>query len=79
MLCARLGEKSVADLLGEDRKALPVVDADATVMEIASVMAADRSPVVAVSGEADRTDAPMIGVITVAHLLDRLLPDRPPG
>nr|WP_276514222.1 hypothetical protein [Actinomadura citrea] len=79
MLCARLGEKRVADLLVEGRRALPVVDADATVMEIASVMAADRSPVVAVSGEADRTDAPMIGVITVAHLLDRLLPDPPPA
>lgn len=79
MLCAKLGEKRVADLLVEGRRALPVVDADATVMEIASVMAADRSPVVAVSGEADRTDAPMIGVITVAHLLDRLLPDPPPA
>ncbi len=78
-LCARLGDRTVADLLVEDRKALPVVDADATVMEIASVMAADRSPVVAVSGEADRTDAPMIGVITVAHFLDRILPDRPPS
>ncbi|WP_141576754.1 CBS domain-containing protein [Actinomadura sp. WMMA1423] len=78
-LCARLGERSVADLLAEERRDLPVVDADATVMEIASVMAADRSPVVAVSGEADRTDAPMIGVVTVAHLLERLLPDRPPA
>ncbi|MCQ0016523.1 hypothetical protein LUX39_24560 [Actinomadura madurae] len=70
--------KHVTDLLAEERMPLPVVDADATAMEIASVMAAARSPVVAVSGEADRTDAPMIGVITASHLLDRLLPAAPP-
>ncbi|WP_141585038.1 CBS domain-containing protein [Actinomadura sp. WMMA1423] len=73
-LCAKLAGKSVADLLAEERTALPAVDAQATAMEIASIMAANRSPVVAVSSAPDRTDAPMIGVITVAHLLDRLLP-----
>ncbi|URN07299.1 CBS domain-containing protein [Actinomadura madurae] len=77
-LCSRLAGKHVTDLLAEERMPLPVVDADATAMEIASVMAAARSPVVAVSGEADRTDAPMIGVITASHLLDRLLPTAPP-
>jgi hypothetical protein len=49
------------------------VDADATAVEIASVMASSRSPVVAVSDDAHRTDAPMIGVITVSRLLTRLL------
>ncbi|TMR02164.1 CBS domain-containing protein [Actinomadura soli] len=76
-LCARLDERRVADLLSEKRKPLPVVDADATAMEIASVMAGTRSPMVAVSGEADRADAPVIGVVTAAELLERLLPGRP--
>jgi CBS domain-containing protein len=73
-LCSRLADRRVADLLAEERLPLPAVDADATAMEIASVMAASRGSVVAVSGAADRTDAPMIGVITAAGLLDRLLP-----
>ncbi|MER6810225.1 hypothetical protein ABT299_13190 [Spirillospora sp. NPDC000708] len=43
-------------------------------MEIASIMAATRSPVVAVSTDPKGTDAPLLGVITVAQLLDHLLP-----
>lgn len=73
-LCERLAGKRVADLLPANRTPPPVVDADATVMEIASVMAAARSPVVAVTGDPRSTDAPMIGAITVADLLTRVLP-----
>jgi CBS domain-containing protein len=73
-LCAKLAGKRVADLLPDERKAPPIVDSDATAMEIASVMAGTRSPVVAVSGDPRRTDAPMIGVVTTAQLLGRLLP-----
>lgn len=74
-LCARLAERRVADLLAEDRTPPPIVDGDATAVEIASVMAATRSPLVAVSGDPRRTDGPMVGVVTVAQLLTRLLPD----
>ena len=78
-LCAPLAGKSVADLLpaagtAAGGKAPPIVDADATVMEIASVMARTHSPVVAVTADAHRTDAPMIGVVTVSRLLAHLLP-----
>ncbi|GLZ05566.1 hypothetical protein Acsp03_30320 [Actinomadura sp. NBRC 104412] len=74
-LTESLRGKTVADVLPRtaDRTPPPVVDADATAMEIASVMAAARSPVVVVTGDAHRTDAPMIGVITVSRLLTRLL------
>ncbi|MEU5880037.1 CBS domain-containing protein [Spirillospora sp. NPDC047279] len=72
-LCASLAGKRVADLLPKDRTPPPTVDANATAMEIASVMAATRSPVVAVSGDPHRSDAPMIGVVTASQLLDRLL------
>jgi hypothetical protein len=43
-----------------------VRDAPPTAMEIARVMAVARSSVVAVSGAADRSGAPMIGVIIAA-------------
>ncbi|WP_157431109.1 hypothetical protein [Actinomadura macra] len=46
-------------------------------MEIASVLAGTRGPMVGVSGEADRADAPTIGVVTAAQPLERLLPARP--
>ncbi|MBE1530700.1 CBS domain-containing protein [Actinomadura algeriensis] len=70
-LCAELAERTVADLLRHDEPPLPVVDADATVMEIASVMDQDRSPMVAVC---ERRGEPMLGAIAVPHLLTRLLP-----
>lgn len=71
-LCARLADKRVTDLLPSDKTPPPVVDCDATAMEIATVMARTRSPLVAVIDEV-HTD-PIIGVITVAQLLTRLLP-----
>ncbi|QFG24592.1 CBS domain-containing protein [Actinomadura sp. WMMB 499] len=72
-LCGPLAGRRVADLLARDKRLLPVVDGDATVMEIASVMAEHGSPLVAVSGGDDR---PMLGAIAVPHLLARLLPPR---
>ncbi|OLT12449.1 hypothetical protein BJF79_22185 [Actinomadura sp. CNU-125] len=71
-LCARLAERTVADLLRDDRLPLPVVDADATVMEIASVMDQARSPMVAVC---ERRGEAMLGAVAVSRLLTRLLPD----
>ncbi|GAA2637221.1 CBS domain-containing protein [Actinomadura fulvescens] len=73
-LCGKLADKTVADLLPTETKAPPIVDNHATAIEIATLMANTRSPVVAVSGHPQRTDAPMIGVVTVAQLLTRLLP-----
>jgi CBS domain-containing protein len=74
-LAAKLGDRSVADLLEDERKALPVVGPDATVMEIASVMAGARSPVVAVSDDAERPEkGAVLGVVTAAHLLAHVLP-----
>lgn len=72
-LCAPLAAKTVADLLPRDDTAPPIVDADATAMEIASLMARTRSSVVAVSTDPHRTDAPMAGVVTASALLARLL------
>lgn len=74
LLCRQLAGKTVADLLDKAKAPLPAVDANATAMEIASIMAATRSSVVAVSTDPEGTDAPLLGVITVAQLLDHLLP-----
>lgn len=64
-----LGDRSVAECLPPERRELPVVDPDATVLEIAALMARTRSPLVAV---ADGT-GPIRGAITLDALLDRLL------
>jgi CBS domain-containing protein len=64
-----LGDRTVAEVLPRERRELPVVDPDATVLEIAALMARVRSPLVAV---ADR-DGTMRGAITLAALLDRML------
>ena len=73
-ICDVLDGKTVADMLpsDSDRKRLPVVAPDDTVLEIAALMAAHRSPVVAVVEARDRK-APLIGAITTADLLERLL------
>ncbi|MFB4310573.1 CBS domain-containing protein [Actinomadura sp. GTD37] len=74
-LAAKLGDRSVAELLADERRTLPVVGPDATAMEIASVMAGARSPVVAVSDDEEHPErGAVIGVVTAAHLLNRLLP-----
>ena len=49
--------------------------ADDTVLEVAAVMAADRSPLVAVVDGSSKT-APLVGVVTVGAVLRQLLPDR---
>lgn len=49
-----------------------MVAGDATVLEVAALMARERSPLVAVMAkEPDGTR--LLGVITASHLLDRLL------
>jgi CBS domain-containing protein len=69
-----IAEQTVADILPKNPKTpLPVVQGDATAIEIAAVMARMRSPIVAVVGDLTST-APLIGAVSVAHLLELLLP-----
>ena len=64
-----VGDRTVAELLPREHRELPVVDPDATVLEIAAVMARSRSPLVAVAGK----DQTLLGAITLDALLDRML------
>lgn len=70
-LCRQLAGHTVAALMPalDQGRRRPVVDANATVMQIASVMSEQRSPVVAVT-DGDE----VLGVITVHRLLGVLLP-----
>ena len=73
-LFGKLSGKTVRDLLPDphDHAELPVVDPDATSIEVAAVLARMRSPLAVVS-EGDR----VLGVITVSRLLRALLPAAP--
>ncbi|MBA9005193.1 CBS domain-containing protein [Thermomonospora cellulosilytica] len=75
-LCTTLAGRTVKDLLPADPPQLPVVDGDATAMEIAALMAAARSPLAAVveSKGGKVKNPPLIGAISVVALLERLLP-----
>jgi CBS domain-containing protein len=64
-----LGDRTVAQCLPKERRELPVVDPDATVLEIAALMARARSPLVAV---VDR-ESGLLGAVTLDALLDRLV------
>ena len=72
-LCAKLTTSTVGELLPAkpDLDELPVVDHDATTIEVAAVMARTHTPLVAVVDDEGR----LVGGITVRHLLERLLPD----
>jgi predicted transcriptional regulator len=64
-----IGDRTVADLLPRSRPELPAVSVDATMLEVAAVMARSNVPLVAVV-DADRV---MTGAITLDGLLDRML------
>jgi CBS domain-containing protein len=64
-----VGDRTVAELLPRERRELPVVPPEATVLEVAAIMARARSPLVAVAGKDQR----LIGAITLDALLDRML------
>lgn len=68
-LAGQLAGKRVRQLLPDRPYELPAVDPDATVMEVAALMARLHSPLAAVI-ERDR----LVGVITTAHLLDVIIP-----
>ncbi|GAA4606114.1 CBS domain-containing protein [Actinoplanes octamycinicus] len=69
VILAGIGERTVADLLPQHRPELPAVSGDATLLEVAAVMARSNVPLVAV---VDRATV-MTGVITLDGLLDRIL------
>ena len=75
-LLGKLSTKTVRDLLPrrQDRDDLPVVELDATTVEIAAVMARLHSPVVGVLDEGR-----VVGAVTVSRLFEHLFPDLPTG
>jgi len=64
-----LGDRTVEQCLPRERRELPVVDPQATVLEVAALMARTRSPLVAVADP----DGTMRGAITLDALLERML------
>lgn len=64
-----LGDRTVAQCLPTPLRELPVVAPDATVLEVAALMAQARSPLVVVAAPG----SPMLGTITLDALLDRVL------
>ena len=69
MFLRELRGRTVAECLTEQQREVPVVTPDATVLEIAALMARTRSPIVAV------VDAVygMRGAVTLAALMDRII------
>ncbi|TMR20553.1 CBS domain-containing protein [Nonomuraea turkmeniaca] len=63
-----LADRTVRQALPPDRRELPVTDPDATVLELAALMARTHSPLVAVV-EQER----LLGAVTLQALLDRVL------
>lgn len=64
-----LDERAVAECLPREHRELPMVGPDATVLEIAALMARTHTPVVAVVDPAEG----MLGAITLDALMDRLV------
>lgn len=65
-----LGDRTVAQCLPDEPRELAVVSPDATVLEIAALMARSRTPLVAV---VDPNEG-LLGAITLATLMDRIMP-----
>ena len=76
-LCDAIADRSVQEILPQEKSVLPVVLAEDTGIEIAAVMAKARSPIVAVVADESPT-ASLIGAVSVAHLLEMLLPPTGP-
>jgi CBS domain-containing protein len=64
-----LGDRTVAECLPEQPGELPVVLPDATVLEVAALMARARVPLVAVVDPV----AGLLGAITLATLMERII------
>ncbi|MBT2407858.1 MULTISPECIES: CBS domain-containing protein [unclassified Streptomyces] len=76
-LCAALRGRTVGECLPAKSPQPPVAAPDDTALEVATLMAQQRSPLVAVV-EQDKEGPRLLGVITATHLLDRLLDVTPP-
>ncbi|MFG2973880.1 CBS domain-containing protein [Streptomyces sp. NPDC048331] len=76
-LCAALAGRTVGDCLPPKAPAPPVAVPDDTALEVAALMAQQRSPLVAVVERHKDGTSTLLGVITAAHLLDRLLDVTP--
>jgi len=72
-LMTKLSSRTVRDLLPEprDRDELPVVEPDATILEVAALMARMRSPLVAVVDGGH-----ILGAVTVSRLFEMLFPEQ---
>jgi CBS domain-containing protein len=64
----KLGSKRVRDLLPTEKRELPAVNHDDTIIEVAAIMARLRSPMAAVM-----RDYKLIGVISASRLLELAL------
>lgn len=74
-ICDKLADHKVAELVPKDHPALPVANDDDTVLEIAAMMAANRSPLVAVL-DGKGKGASLLGAVSIFDLLGRILPPR---
>ncbi|MQA87746.1 MAG: CBS domain-containing protein [Streptosporangiales bacterium] len=73
-LCGRLAGFRVRDVMPPKPAELPVVRGDATAVEIAAIMARMHCPLVAVIDGGS-----MVGAVTAACLLDRIVPAFSPA
>ncbi|MFI7637413.1 CBS domain-containing protein [Nonomuraea sp. NPDC049400] len=64
-----LDGRTVREALPRQQRELPLTDPDATVLELAALMARTRSPLVAILGDGRR----LIGAVTLQALLERVL------
>ncbi|MFG2479862.1 CBS domain-containing protein [Streptomyces fagopyri] len=71
-LCEALTGRKVRDCLSKTTPPPAIAAPDDTALEVAAQMARVRSPLVAVVDK-DQAGAPLLGVITASHLLERLL------
>lgn len=76
-ICDKLAEHTVQELVPKERPALPVANDDDTVLEIAAMMAANRSPLVAVL-DGKGKHAALLGAVSIYDLLGRILPSPSP-
>jgi len=76
-ICDKLAEHTVRELVPKDRPNLPVANDDDTVLELAAMMAANRSPLVAVLDGKGKQTA-LLGAVSIYDLLGRILPAAPP-
>ena len=72
-MCDKLADRRVSELVSKDRLPLPVANPDDTLLELAAMMAANRSPLVAVLDSKSK-QAALLGAVTISDLLKHLLP-----